>query len=149
MNPRAVADLASKGESEVLEFKASTGQRSDGAKAVCGMLNGVLGGHVLFGVNDCGEVIGQDVSARTVEQVVAELDRIEPPAFPDIETVVLENGRSVIVLRVSGGSGLYTYDGRPYQRVGPTTRIMPRQRYERLLLERMHASHRWEWSCPA
>jgi len=34
---------------------------------------------------------------------------LTPPAFPDIETVTLENGKSVIALRVPGGGGLYTY----------------------------------------
>lgn len=144
MNLNALTDLVGMGESETLEFKATTGQRSEGAKTVCAMLNGVLGGFVLFGVSNTGRIVGQEASARTVEQVVAELGRIEPPAFPDIETVALENGKQVIVLRVSGGGGLFTYDGRPYHRVGPTNRIMTRPRYERLLLERMHASHRWE-----
>jgi ATP-dependent DNA helicase RecG len=76
------------GESETLEFKASTGQRSDGMKAACGMLNGV-GGFVLFGVrNDA--ISGQDIGVETLEDVAAELRRIEPPAFPDIETVMLD-----------------------------------------------------------
>src|SRR5439155_18432026 len=64
--------------------------------------------------------------------------------FPDIETVTLKNGRSVIAVRVPGGGGPYTYDGRTYIRRGPTTSIMPQEGYERMLLERMHASARWE-----
>ena len=38
----------------------------------------------------------------------------------------------------------FTYDGRPYQRVGTTTSRMPQDRYEALLLERAHARRRWE-----
>ena len=34
--------------------------------------------------------------------------------------------------------------GRPYQRVGPTTSLMPQERYQRLLLDRIHSRHRWE-----
>lgn len=64
--------------------------------------------------------------------------------FPESETVSLGGNSSALVLRVSGGGGPYTYDGRAYVRHGPTTRVMPRERYERLLLERMHAAHRWE-----
>lgn len=107
------------------------------------MLNG-LGGFVLFGVTDQGEIVGQDVSVKTMEDLAAELRKIEPPAFPDIETVALENGKGLVVLRVPGGGSPFTYDGRAYQRVGPTTTRMSVQRYERILLERMHASHRWE-----
>jgi ATP-dependent DNA helicase RecG len=143
MNLEALTQLVGQGESEHLEFKRSTGQRSDAAKTVCAMLNG-LGGFVLFGVTDRGDIVGQQLSARTLEEVVNEMRRIEPPAFPDIETVLLEDDRAVVTLRVPGGGGPYTYDGRPYLRHGPTTSLMPRQRYERLLLERMHASHRWE-----
>lgn len=64
---------------------------------------------------------------------LAELRRIEPPAFPDIETIGLEEGNGVIVLRVPGGGGPYTYDGRPYIRNGPTTGVMPRAEYGRQL----------------
>ncbi len=148
MNLAELRSLVAGGESDRVEFKRSTGQRTDATKTVCAMLNG-LGGFVLFGVSDRGEIVGQQVSAHTLEEVIQELRRIEPPAFPDIETVALENGNTVIVLRVPGGGGPYTYDGRPYMRTPrlrscPTTSIMPREQYERRLLERMHATHRWE-----
>src|SRR5215212_9419888 len=90
-------DLVVQGESEQLEFKRSTGSLSDGIKTVCAMLNGSLPGFVLFGVNDRGDIVGQDVSARTREDVANELRKIEPPAFPNVETVRLDNGRDIIV----------------------------------------------------
>ncbi|MBL7203467.1 MAG: putative DNA binding domain-containing protein [Desulfobacteraceae bacterium] len=40
-------------ESETVEFKLSTGQRTTAAKTLCGMLNGT-GGMVLFGVTGKG-----------------------------------------------------------------------------------------------
>jgi len=137
------APYQAEGESDRLEFKKRTGQRTEAAKTVCAMLNG-LGGFVLFGVTDKGEVVGQLVAANTLEDIAAELRRIEPPAFPDIETVNLGKDVSVIVLNVPGGGGPYTYDGRPYLRHGPTTVIMPRHEYERRLRERLHATRRWE-----
>jgi len=36
------------------------------------------------------------------------------------------------------------YDGRPYQRHGPTTRVMPREAYERRVMEKLHSTSRWE-----
>jgi ATP-dependent DNA helicase RecG len=99
--------IVSQGESEQVELKRSTGQRTDAAKTICAMLNGG-GGFVLFGVTDAGEIVGQDVSARTIEDVVHEIRRIEPPAFPDLTTTTLESGRAVIVVRVPGGSGPFT-----------------------------------------
>lgn len=90
--------LVVKGESESLEFKKTTGQRSEAARTVCALLNGI-GGFVLFGVSDNGEIFGQQVNAKTIEDVAIELRRIEPPAFPEIETVAIGNDKSVIVVR--------------------------------------------------
>ena len=143
MNLRELKDLISDGESERLEFKRSTGQRTEAAKTVCSMLNG-LGGFVLFGVSDNGELVGQQVSAKTLEDIAGELRRIEPPAFPDVETINLKKGTAVVLLTVPGGGGPYTFDGRAYLRHGPTTIVMPREEYERRLVERLHATRRWE-----
>lgn len=144
MSTRDVESLVSGGESETIEFKATTGQRSDGARTVCGMLNG-QGGFVLFGVTDRGEVRGQEVSASTLEQVVAELRRIDPQPVITPERVPFGNGRDVIVVSVPGRSGgPYTYDGRPYVRQGPVTAAMSQERYRQLLLENLHPSQRWE-----
>jgi len=143
MNLRELSKLVIDGESERLEFKRSTGQRTEAAKTVCAMLNG-LGGFVVFGVTDKGDLIGQQVSAKTLEDIAAELRKIEPPAFPNIETVNLDGDRVAIVLTISGGGGPYTFDGRAYLRHGPTTIVMPRDEYERRLLERLHATRRWE-----
>jgi ATP-dependent DNA helicase RecG len=94
-------------------------------------------------LKDKGELKGQAVTAKTMEGLSAELTRIDPPVFPDIETVTLENGRSVIALRIPGG-GLYTYDGRPYVRRGPTTSLMPKAEYDRRLVDRLHSTRRWK-----
>lgn len=95
MNLQELTQLIAPGESEQIEFKRSTGTRVEGVKTVCAMLNGT-GGFVFFGVNDRGELVGQDVATHTMEDIAQELRRIEPPAFPDIDVVPLENGRSVI-----------------------------------------------------
>lgn len=136
--------LVAQGESERLELKKSTGQRTDAAKTVCAMLNG-MGGHVMLGVDPNGTIVGQDVSTKTLEDLQHELNRIDPPAFPGTEVVPLPNGKKLIVIHVSGHirSEVYTFDGRAYSRLGPTSPPMPRARYERLL-ERMHAHRRWE-----
>jgi hypothetical protein len=42
------------------------------------------------------------------------------------------------------GYKVIIFDGRPYQRVETTTSRMPQERYESLLLDRMHARRRWE-----
>ena len=95
MDADIVSTLAASGESEMLEFKRSTGQRTDVAKTVCAMLNN-RGGKVLIGVEPDGSVIGQDVGDQTIEQLVQELNHIDPPAFPGIERVTVSHGREVL-----------------------------------------------------
>ena len=143
MKLKELENLVAKGETDRLEFKRSTGQRTRAVKTVCAMLNG-LGGFLFFGVTDHGKIIGQGVSAKTLEDIAHEIRQIDPPAFPDMETVALPSGNAVIILGVPGTGGLYAYNGRPYIRNGPTTSVMPRQEYERRLVERLHATRRWE-----
>jgi ATP-dependent DNA helicase RecG len=143
MKLKELQSLVAGGENERVEFKATTGQRTQAGKTVCGLLNN-LGGFVVFGVTDKGKIVGQKVAAGTLESIAAELRKIEPPAFPDITTVPLKKDVAAIMLTVSGGGGPYTFDGRPYFRHGPTTIVMPREEYERRLVERLHATRRWE-----
>ena len=143
MNLNDLRDLIQKGESDRVEFKRSTGQRTAAGKTICAMLN-CLGGFVIFGVSNKDEIVGQQVSARTLEELANEFRKIEPPAFPHIETIPLKGDKAIIVISVSGGGGPYTFDGRPYIRRGPTTIQMPREEYEQRLLERLHATQRWE-----
>jgi len=108
MNLKELTKIVAKGESQKLEFKATTGQRTEGAKAACALAND-LGGFVLFGVTDKGQIVGQQVSSHTLEELANELRRIELPIFPDIETVELKGGNTVIALRVTGGGGPYMW----------------------------------------
>lgn len=144
MTPDQVAALVAAGESETLEFKTTTGTRREAAKTVCAMLN-QRGGCVLFGVTPDGGVVGQQVGGRTLEDVSAELQRIEPPAFPAVERVPVTAGREVIVVGVSPGSTRpYVYQGAAYRRVGNTTLAMSQDEHNRMLFERMHGERRWE-----
>ncbi len=52
-----------------VEFKETTGQLERGMETLCAFLNGE-GGSVLFGVNDKGKIIGQEVSDKTKRGIV-------------------------------------------------------------------------------
>ena len=144
MTPDQIRATAARSESETLEFKHTTGTRREAAQTVCAMLN-QRGGQVLFGVTPIGDVVGQQVSERTIEEVSAEIQRVDPPAFPEIERVQVAGGREVIAVRVSQGSARpYQYRGIAYRRVGNTTVAMSADEYNRMLFERMHSEQRWE-----
>ncbi|HSU14008.1 ATP-binding protein [Longimicrobium sp.] len=137
--------LVSGGESQQVEFKRSTGQRTESARTVCAMLN-TRGGFVLFGVTDSGEVRGQEVTAGTLADVVREISRIEPRPLIAPDVLPVDERRSVVLLRVPEASGgaVYTFEGRPYVRIGPTTVAMGQAEYRQRLLDAMHPTSRWE-----
>ncbi len=136
--------LAADGESEMLEFKRTTGTRREAVRTVCAMLN-QRGGYVLFGVTPAGDVVGQQVGERTIEEVSAEIQQIEPPAFPAVERIHVAGDREVVAVRVSPGAARpYRYRGGAYRRVGNTTLAMSADEYNRMLFERMHSEQRWE-----
>lgn len=61
--------IVSMGESIELEFKRSTAQLRAGMESICGMLNAVGRARLLIGVSDSGELIGQQVSDKTLREV--------------------------------------------------------------------------------
>ena len=136
--------LVAKGESERLELKKSTGDLRGGMETLCGFLNG-QGGKVLFGVTEKGRILGQDVSDQTLQDVAREIMRFEPPATISQMRVPIEKRREVLLLETTDRSQApYTYNHRPYRRIGTTTSVMSQPEYERRLLERGHAHRRWE-----
>ncbi len=144
MTLEQIAAIVAAGESETVECKATTGTRREAAATICAMLN-QRGGHVLFGVAPDSRVVGQRVGERTIEQVSAEIQRIEPPAFPEIERFRVSGDLEVIAVRVNpGASPPYQYRGASYLRVGNTTQAMSAEEYNRMLFERMHSELRWE-----
>lgn len=91
-------------------------------------------------------VVGQQVSDRTIEELSAELQRIDPPAFPMIKRVSVDGGHEVIVVNTSQGTSRpYSYRGTAYRRVGNTTLGMSADEYNQMLFKRMHGEQRWEY----
>jgi ATP-dependent DNA helicase RecG len=144
-NFKQLAALLRDGEGPTLEFKRSTGELKEGMLTLCAFLNG-SGGIVLFGVRPDGQPEGQQVSDQTLRDIAQALDRFEPPVNLLVERLSVDKGREILILRVEGISDSipFTFDGRPYERVGSTTRKMSQKTYEKLLLERGHAKRRWE-----
>ncbi len=87
-----------------------------------------------------GDVVGQQVGERTIEELSAELRQIDPPAFPTVERVPVDGGREVIMVgTVRGPTRPYIFRGSAYRRVGNTTLAMSPDEYNRVLFERMHS----------
>jgi ATP-dependent DNA helicase RecG len=135
--------LVVEGESERIEFKKSTGDLKGGMETLCGFLNG-RGGAVLFGVST-KRISGQTISDDTLRDVARDIAKLDPPATITQSRVRVSETHEVLVLKTTVRSACpYTYNGRPFRRVGSTTSLMPQQEYELRLLERGHSRQRWE-----
>ena len=146
LTPDDVDRLAAEGESETLEFKATTGQRTEAARTLSAMLNG-HGGRVLFGVQPSGNVTGQQVGVNTQDDVAQACTDIHPSYRPSIERVSVSDGtgREVLVVTVPAGNNKpYSYKGHFYVRSGSSTVGMPDEIQVSLVLERAHSMDRWE-----
>ena len=129
MNRSQLQKLTAKGEGPHVEFKQSTAELTGAMQALCAFLN-AKGGTVVIGVSPKGKLVGQQVSDDTQQKIAAALERFEPPAPVRIEYVTLPNKQEVIVFHAdSGGDSLpFTFECRPFERVGTTTRRMPQLR---------------------
>jgi ATP-dependent DNA helicase RecG len=118
------------GESEILEFKTSTGSLDGAMKTVCAFLNSETGGTVIFGVKDNGQIVGQEVTDKTRKEIAVELSKIEPHAKVDVQYVqVVGNHQAIVLLVNPGEKAPYTYDGRAFIRNQSTTGRMAKEEY--------------------
>lgn len=71
-------------ESETVELKTSTTQLSRALETLSAFANTNLG-TVYFGIDENGDVVGQEVDNRTIRKITTDiLSQIEPRLFPNI-----------------------------------------------------------------
>lgn len=144
MDINQVRLLAKRGESRTLEYKTSTAQLRDAFETVCSFLNG-QGGTILIGVANNGQVLGQNVTDNTRQEIAREIKKIEPAAQIDIDYVPLQEDKYIIVVKVAAGKHIpYVYDSRPYERTESSKGRMTQHRYEQLIVQRGQLNHSWE-----
>jgi len=145
VDTKELESLVLQGESEALEFKKSTSQLRRAMETLCGMLNSA-GGRVLVGVTPQGRIVDREVSDTTLRELANLQRRFEPPVTIATTRIDIGEGKEVLILEAipNPEQRPYVFDGRPYQRVGSTTSVMPQQTYRRLLAERADGRLRWE-----
>lgn len=120
-------------ETEYVEFKSSTSQTSKALESLAAMLNKHGLGTVYFGVNDDGEVIGQEVGNKTIKDLSdAITSRIKPQVIPEIN-VKIYDGKVVIVAKVEGDSQPYSADGHYLIRSGSENKKIPPEKLKDLI----------------
>ena len=98
-------------ETEHIEFKLSTAKLNRAIESLVAMLNKHGKGKVLFGVQDDGTVIGQDVGNKTLKDISESINqKIKPSVIPTIEPLIYDN-KIVISVEVKGSNKPYSANG--------------------------------------
>lgn len=127
-----------------MEFKKSTTQLKSAIETLCAFLND-KGGKILLGVKDNGQILGQQVSDTTTQEIANEIKKIEPHPQIEIHYIAVGDNKQVIVIDVPAGKHApYAFDGRPFERNQSTTERMTQHRYEQLIVNRGQLNHSWE-----
>lgn len=131
-----IKNLVNSGESDSLELKETTGQLSRGMESGCAFMNSSAGGYVLFGVNDKGHIIGQEVSDKTKREIAHALKKFEPASLADVQYASVPNtNKYIIAIHFEDISNRkpFLYDGRAYVKIENITTVMPQQMYNEQL----------------
>lgn len=144
MQLKKLRTRVSRGESNTIEFKKSTGQLSTAMKSVCAFLN-QEGSTVLFGVTNDGKIVGQEAADKTDRDLAQALEQIDPRPTVKVDYTALDNDRYVIALEAKEGKNKpYTYDNRPYIRSQSTTQVMSRDDYAQLIQDNARLAPSWD-----
>ena len=142
-----IMEIAAKDESRVLELKQSTGELYKAMTSACAFLN-TDGGWLFFGVTPKLQVVGQNVTDPTRQEIAIALRKIEPAIDIPAHYIEIEDkpGFYVIALHFPAhlfANAPFTFDGKPYYKVENTTAPMPREMFEERL--RMSNPTRFSW----
>ena len=145
MNIDKIKEIINSGESKSFEFKTSTANLKSAFETLCAFLN-TGGGTVLIGVKDDGRIVGQNVTDQTNLEISNMTAKLEPPASIDVEYIAVDSEKYVIALIAQPNPSLlpYVIDGKPFWRIGPSTRPMPQQHYQQLLIEKTNTLKPWD-----
>ena len=131
-------------ENEVIEFKKTTGELKEGIISIVSILNKHQSGKLYFGIKDNGEIIGQDVSSKTLREVSKTIsENIEPKIYPTVNKIKIED-KECILVEFEGDDIPYLAYGRAYMRVGDEDRQLSAKEIRKLILKDEDDIGKWE-----
>ena len=133
-------------ESETVEHKRSTSEMREAMESVASILNKHGSGSLYFGVRPSdGEVVGQDVSEKTLRDISqAFTNCIEPRVVPTIERFETDDGRAYVKVVFSGEDRPYACNGRYRIRSADEDLPMGAAILEQMMLERAERRESWD-----
>lgn len=144
-----IKKLIASDESRTLELKKTTGELKAAMHTACAFLN-TEGGWLVFGVTPKTlDIIGQQVTDNTQQEIAQALSLLEPQIDIRVDYIDVpeHSSNQVIAIHFDGwawGKHPYTYHGCPYYKVESTTKEMPRQMFEERLRAAKPLFYAWE-----
>lgn len=121
-------------ETELVEFKKTTGELKEGLISIASMLNKNGKGTLYFGVRNDGEIIGQQIGDRTMREISQGIaNAIKPQIIPTI-IVELCDDKNIIKVTAEGDEKPYSAYGKYYMRSADEDREISPQQLRRLML---------------
>lgn len=103
-------------ETELVEFKKTTGELKEGIVSISSMLNKHSDATVYFGIKNNGEILGQEIGDRTLREIYQMIaTSIKPQIIPTISLELID-GCNVIKVKAQGSEKPYSAFGRYYIR---------------------------------
>lgn len=131
-------------ENEVIEFKKTTGELKEGIISIVSILNKHQSGKLYFGIKDNGEIVGQDVSSKTIREVSKTIsENIEPKIYPTVNKIKIEDKECILVEFEEDDIPYLAY-GRAYMRVGDEDRQLSAKEIRKLILKDENDIGKWE-----
>lgn len=133
-------------ENEQTEHKRSTSEMREAMESVASILNKHGSGTLYFGVRPSdGEVVGQDVSEKTLRDISQAFgNRIEPRVVPTIERLETDDGKAYVKVAFAGDERPYACDGRYRVRSADEDLPMGTAMLEEMMLERAARKDPWD-----
>lgn len=130
-------------ESENVEFKQTTGELKSSMDDVASILNKSGSGTLYFGIKPNGDVVGQTISASTLNDVATFFKTaIKPMVYPTISEKIIDD-KHIIKVEFSGSEKPYSSYGRYYKRVHDRAEEMTPDELKHMMLDTDYSSY-WE-----
>ena len=130
-------------ENEQVEYKKSTAELKEGVISMVAILNKHGSGELYFGVKNNGDVVGQQITDKTLRDISQEIsNHIRPVIYPEV--VKKDYGdKEVAYVKFDGKRKPYLAYHIPRIRVADEDKVMDQDTYNDMLKER-DSSKAWE-----
>ena len=125
-----------KRENEKLEFKKSTSELKQAIISLSSMLNKNNYGVLYFGVNNEGEIVGQQIGKDTTKDIFVQIkNNIRPVINPSINIIEV-GSKQIIKVEVYGDDTPYSAYGRYYIRSDDEDLLMTNSQLENFFINK-------------